>query len=83
MLWGPTLKTKTGGGLGGGRSASPQCIRCKECLKESIPDVDLEVFCCCCVAVCVCGVVVVVVVVVRTGGYGSGAGACLRRATVK
>ena len=66
MLWGPTLKIKKKleGGWGGGRSASPQCIRCKECLKESIPDVDLEVFCCCCVAVCGCG-----------GGGGGGGGA--------
>ena len=53
---GAYFKNKNWRGVGGGgRSASPQCIRCKECLKESIPDVDLEVFCCCCVAVCGCG----------------------------
>ena len=57
MLWGPTLKIKKKSWRGVG----PQCIRCKECLKESIPDVDLEVFCCCC-CVAVCG-----------GGGGGGA----------
>ena len=68
MLWGPTLKIqkKAGGALGEGAAPPPQCIRCKECLKESIPDVDLEVFCCCCcVAVCGCG----------GGGGGGGGGA--------